>query len=330
MGRHRKKNRHLPKRVYERDGALYYVEPGSERWIPLPEGLVSWAKIVESANARETMSALWAAYQIEELGTKAKKTQRNRRQEWKELEQTFGHVAPRDIEPHHVWRYWKGRGGIEQGTKEVRCLSALLTFARRNGAINTPNPCFGLQLPQSKPRDVIVTDEAYLFVRERAQPMVGHAMDLAYIAGFDQSTICKLERRNLTDDGIQFERGKTGVLQLIEWNEELHLIVDAILRERPQLRRVLICNRNGQAYSPNGFQSQWQRLMKRCRADGFTEHFHFHDLRAKSASEAETDQEAADRLGHGDVKLTRRVYRRLPRRAKALSILDRAKDFGKR
>jgi integrase len=177
---------------------------------------------------------------------------------------------------------------------------------------------------------VIVTDEAYLFVRERAQPMVGHAMDLAYIAGFDQSTICKLERRNLTDDGIQFERGKTGVLQLIEWNEELHLIVDAILRERPQLRRVLICNRNGQAYSPNGFQSQWQRLMKRCRADGFTEHFHFHDLRAKSASEAETDQEAADRLGHGDVKLTRRVYRRLPRRAKALSILDRAKDFGKR
>jgi hypothetical protein len=36
---------------------------------------------------------------------------------------------------------------------------------------------------------------------------------------------------------------------------------------------------------------------------------HFHDLRAKSASEAETDQAAADRLGHD---VTQRVYRQLP------------------
>jgi integrase len=187
-----------------------------------------------------------------------------------------------------------------------------------------------LQLPQSKPRDHYVTDEAFLFVRERAQPMVGYAMDLAYVAGIDEGTIRLLERRNLTDDGIEFERGKTGKLQLIEWNDELHAIVAGILRERPQVRRFLICNRKGLPYSANGFQSQWQRLMKRCKAEGFTEHFHFHDLRAKSASDAETDQEAADRLGHGDVKLTRRVYRRLPQRARALVILGREQDFGKR
>jgi len=49
------------------------------------------------------------------------------------------------------------------------------------------------------------------------------------------------------------------------------------------------------------------------------ERFTFHDLRAKSASDSASDQDAADRLGHGDVKLTRDTYRRLPRRAAALT-----------
>lgn len=318
MGRNRKKNKHLPPRVYQRRGKLYYVKPGTEEWIPLPDGLKTWAAIVQSADGAETMSALWGKYQLEELHKKAPKTQQNRRQEWSMLEPVFGAMAPRDIEPHHAWNYWKQRGEIEQGKKEVRCLSALLTFARQTGAIKHPNPCFKLMLPESKPRDQYVTDEAFLFVRERAQPMIGHAMDLAYIAGMDEGTIRKLERRNVTDDGIEFERGKTGKLQLIEWNDELRAVVKAILREKPQVRQVLICNRQGKPYSANGFQSQWQRLMRKCKKAGFTDHFHFHDLRAKSASDSDDDQSAADRLGHSDVKLTQRVYRRLPKRAKAL------------
>lgn len=330
MGRSRKRNRHLPARVYERRGKLYYVRPLTEEWVPLPDGLRSWATIVESADSSETMAALWAKYQIEELHKKALKTQKNRHQEWTALEPTFGHMRPRDVESHHVWRYWKARGEIEQAKHEIRCLSALLTFARRDGAINHPNPCFGLQLPESAPRSHYVTDEAFLFVRERALPMLGYAMDLAYVAGMDIGTIRKLERKNLTDEGIEFERGKTGKLQLIEWNDDLHAIVNALLRESPQLRRALVCNRHGKPYSESGFQSQWQRLMRKCKDEGFTEHFHFHDLRAKSASDSDDDQSAADRLGHSDVRLTKRVYRRLPKRGKALTILDKSKDIGRK
>jgi integrase len=51
------------------------------------------------------------------------------------------------------------------------------------------------------------------------------------------------------------------------------------------------------------------------------ERFTFHDLRAKSASDSASDQNAADRLGHGDVKLTRDTYGRLPRRSAALKII---------
>jgi integrase len=240
-------------------------------------------------------------------------------QEFKALVKVFGKTRPEDIEPHHVFTYWQRRGKTEQARHEIRALSALLTYARRMGARRAPNPCFGLQLPQSKARERYVTDDEFLAVRDLAPPLIGYAMDLALLCGMDQGTIRRLERRHLTDEGIEFERGKTGKRQLIEWNDELRLTVDGIKREPPQLRQALICNRRGKPYSANGFRSQWQRVMRKAKAAGIAA-FHFHDLRAKSASDSSDDQSAADRLGHGDVELTRRVYRRLPQRAKALSI----------
>lgn len=329
VGRQRKTNRHLPQRVYERRGAFFYfprkgpavlLHEGEDR--SYPAALRALARILGAEGPTATIEQLVARYDAEELAQKADKTRRGRRQEFKPLVEVFGHIGPEDLEPHHVWTYWTKRGRTEQARHEIRALSALLTFARRIGARKSPNPCFGLQLPMSKPRDRYVTDEEFLAIRDLAPPIIGYAMDLALLAGMDQATIRKLERRHLTNEGIEFERGKTDAFQLIEWNDELRLTVQAILRLRPQLRRALICNRRGQPYSANGFQSQWQRVMKRAKAKSLPV-FHFHDLRAKSASDAESDQEAADRLGHEDVKLTRKVYRRLPRRATALSILNR-------
>jgi integrase len=321
VGRRRKKDKHLPQRVYYRRGAYYFVDLKG-KWHPLgkdyPDALRRYAAILAANAPTNTIELIIAKYDAEELSTKAPKTQLGRRQEFKSLRKVFGHMRAEDVEPHHVWTYWTARGRTEQARHEIRAFSTLMTYARRIGARTQPNPCFGLQLPQSKSRDRYVTDEEFLLVRGVAPPMVGYAMDLALIAGMDQSTIRKLERRHLTDEGIQFERGKTGVLQLIEWSDELRATVKEILALRPQLRRALICNRKGQPYSLNGFQSQWQRVMRNAKTKGLKNVFHFHDLRAKSASDADSDQEAADRLGHGDARITRKTYRRLPKRAMAL------------
>lgn len=330
VGRKRSKDKHLPQRVYQQHGAFYFVDT-SNRWIPLgksyPTALRNLAGILAKGNeGAGTIGQLIARYSADELASKAQRTQAGRLQQFKQVSRAFGHMLPEAIEPHHVWAYWEARGKTEQARHEVRALSTLLTYARRVGARKSPNPCFGLQLPGAKPRDRYVTDEEFLAVRDLAPPMIGYAMDLAYLAGMDQGTIRKLERRHLTDDGILFERGKTGTLQLIEWNEELRLTTQGILRERPQLRQFLICNRKGKPYSLNGFQSQWQRVMRKAIRTGI-EPFHFHDLRAKSASDSDSDQSAADRLGHGDTRLTRKVYRRLPRRASALKILDTGQNI---
>jgi integrase len=311
--------------MYQRHGAYYYAAKGGP-WKRLAtdytEALRALAAFLATDMPVLTVEQLIARYDAEELAQKAEKTRKGRRQEFKKVAEVFGRMRPAAIEPHHVWNYWAKRGKTEQARHEIRALSALLTFARRVGARSTPNPCFGLQLPMGSARDRYVTDDEYLAVRDLAQPMIGYAMDLALLAGMDESTILKLERRHLTDEGVQFERGKTGVFQLIEWNDELRLTVEALKREPPQLRQFLICNRHGRPYTVNGFQSQWQRTMRKAVNAGIAR-FHFHDLRAKSASDDATDQGAADRLGHADVKLTKRVYRRLPKRARALAILNK-------
>lgn len=331
VGRKRKRDGHLPRRMYFKHGAYYFV-PRSGSWVLLgrdyPSALRAYAKILGADAPATTIELLVARYETEELAGKAKKTQAGRRQEFKPIVKAFGPMDPEAIEPHHVWNFFQARGKTEQARHEVRAFSALLTFARRIGARKQPNPCFGLQLPGSKRRTRYVTDDEFLIVRDLAQPMIGYAMDLALVAGMDEATIRTLERKHWSAEGFKFERAKTAsrvdnAWQLVDWSEELDMIVKGILRERPQLRRVLICNRKGQAYSANGFQSQWQRTMRKALKAGLKESFHFHDLRAKSASDADTDKEAADRLGHGDEAITRKTYRRLPRRSTPLKILDK-------
>lgn len=331
VGRRRKHDRHLPQRVYLRHGAHYYVAHDGN-WLPLgkdySEALQALSVILASGLPVTTVADLVARYEIEELSRHAARTQRNRKQQFKMLLKVFGPMRPQTIQSHHVWNYWTKGGRRVQTRKEIAALSTLLTFARRIGAMKKPNPCFGLQLPTVPPRDRYVTDEEFLLVRSVAQPMIAYAMDIAYTTGMDQGTIRSLEWRNLTEEGFVFERGKTGVAQVIVIGDDLRERLRELRRERPELRRFLICNRRGQPYSLNGFQSQWRRALTRAKKAGLVETFHFHDLRAKSGSDSESDQAAADRLGHSDPSLTRRVYRRLPRRATALKILDTTKNIG--
>jgi integrase len=71
---------------------------------------------------------------------------------------------------------------------------------------------------------------------------------------------------------------------------------------------------DGAPYSARGFSAMWQRLMTKHVAKG-GEHFTFHDLRAKAASDKGSAEDAAALLGHASTDTTRRVYRRTLTRA---------------
>jgi hypothetical protein len=78
------------------------------------------------------------------------------------------------------------------------------------------------------------------------------------------------------------------------------------------IRKTLVCNLQGKPFTESGFRSNWHQLMQaglkgRKKTNGavdfepvIKEAFTFHDLRAKSGSDAADVQEANDPLAHDD------------------------------
>jgi integrase len=72
----------------------------------------------------------------------------------------------------------------------------------------------------------------------------------------------------------------------------------------------LFCTRRGQPYTVDGFNSIWQRKMKKALEQGIlTERFTDHDIRAKTGSDT-NEAHAVELLAHDDAKTTKRHYRR--------------------
>jgi integrase len=150
--------------------------------------------------------------------------------------------------------------------------------------------------------------------------MVQCAMDLAVLTGLRPGDLLGLTRANANDDGIEVATSKTGKRLLIEWSETLRSTVKRALAQAPQVRQPIICNKQGQAYTVDVFNTIFYRAMNKALKDeksGLTERFQFRDLHAKFASD-DTAEAASKRLGHADPKITERVYRRKAERAKPL------------
>lgn len=332
MGRKRTTNLGLPKYVRTSSASYYFEDPKTRECTTLASlddypGMLKALALILAANApTNTLEQLWAKYQIDVLPGLAKKTQVNRRQQMKRPLAVFGKMAAADIEPHHAWTYWRKRGETEQARKEIRAMSALITYARQVGARKTDNPWFDLNLEvkNRKPRPY-VTDAMYFAVRDIAPPMLGYMMDAAWCSGLDGATLRMLERKHITATGVLFERIKTGKAQQID-GPDLVQILKSALRLAPQVRRYVFCARGGKPYTLDGMQTAWQRLIRKAIKLGRLkkeQRFSLHGLRRKAGSEAESDEAARNLLGHGDVKVTVEHYRQLPQRSVALKILGK-------
>jgi len=105
---------------------------------------------------------------------------------------------------------------------------------------------------------------------------------------------------------------------LFEWTPALHQVVKEALTIKPQFRRWIVCNRKGEQYTKNGFDSVWQRLMVKAVEKGQIERFQFRDIRAKNASDEPDLGIAQARLGHASSEITERVYVRTAKKVRPL------------
>jgi hypothetical protein len=70
--------------------------------------------------------------------------------------------------------------------------------------------------------------------------------------------------RDITAEGILVRQGKILKPIIIEWTPALRAVIDRALAMKPDIHKVyLIRNRKGKPYTPRGFGSMWQKLMRK-------------------------------------------------------------------
>lgn len=312
------KQNNLPKRVYLKHGAYYYVTLPDRIWIRLgkseSEMYAALAKIKADDVGSGTMAEYFSRYEKEVIPHKAPRTQIDNLSEMKNLKQAFGKMLPENVKPKHIYAYMDARGVTSKtrANREKSLLSSCFSHMIRWGVVET-NPCRVVKSFTEKPRTRYVEDWEYLAVLNMASPVLRAAMEIAAITGMRQGDILKLKYADITETGIPLTQGKTGKKQVFTWTPALEAAIKSARKQKRHADSVvhIIANERGQAYTSNGFKSNWQRLMNAAIESGaITNRFTFHDLRAKAGSDAVGN--AQELLGHASAVTTKKVYERKP------------------
>ena len=318
MGRKRKHNKSLPQRVYFRSNSYFFVDH-SGRWHNLgkhyTQALIKYADLNSTDDLPLlNMATIIDRYAKEILITKAPKTQKENTRELVLLRGVFRKMKPDDIEPQHIYQYMDRRPPIS-GNREKALLSHVFTYAIRWG-VAKGNPCKLVTRNTEKPRDRYIADDEFTAVYNLMPTPIQIAMEFALLTGLRQSDILKLQLNNCTTDGLLVQTSKTGKRIIFEWTPELVSLIDRAKKLPGRIASLyLIKTKHGTPYSPSGFRSVWQRIMR-----GVDCRFTFHDLRAKASS----DNPDKSLLGHASAETQRRVYQRTPLKVRPIrpKILD--------
>lgn len=262
----------------------------------------------------------------------APRTQRDYGRHIRKLHQVFGDRIAVDLKPKDFGPFLQvqGRGRIQR-VRQLAVLSAAFTQAVSYWFLLDHNVLRDVKRPKSRPRDRLILDEEFTAVRAFASPRLKLAMDLALITGQRQGDILAFRWSDVADipvaeqrDGITMEltvqQSKTGKRIGIGITPDLERVLDRcwLLKNRAE---YVLCRRDGNRYTSEGFRAMWQRMMRRaCRRKVIAERFTFHDLRALCATKQKTPEAAMRLLGHSNISMTLRVYRRGIERVSALQL----------
>ena len=325
MGRKRTKNPHWPPRFNLKHGAYYWTPriDGRMRWIRLGtsfgEAIKQWAEHEGVKVEGNTVGDALDAYIAEDLPKLAETTQREYLRYAVQLRGVFGESPLDIVVPSDIAQYLRrSKSAPIQANRTIAMLSSVYNLAMGLGWANS-NPCHGVRRNTERPRDRYIDDKELSAFLKYASELTRRYVTFKLLTGMRKSAILALTHRNFTDAGIDYAPGKRGKRRIIEWSDELRFAVDAIwdLPGRLKHRIHFFCTRGNKPYTPTGFDSIWQRDMRRAlvKSPDLNERFTEHDLRAKAASDLPL-QHANELLGHGELSTTKRIYRRKPETVK--------------
>lgn len=335
-----KENKGLPDRWRYKNGAYRYrPKKGTEHFwdnkkeftlgTNLSDAWQVWAERTKAKREARTIGQLLDRYSLEVVPKKKPRTQIENRQNIIRLKETFGNTLLEDLSPTDIYEYYDRRSAKTQAVHEISILSHAFVKAIKWGYIKRHPFKHEVELEHKhKPRTRYVEDaeiEAAMSLKPLRKGdstlMVQAYIRLKLLTGLRMSDLLRIQIKDLKDDGIHITPSKTdgttGKAVIFTWTEALRKAADDVMGCRPAyVSPWLFCTRRGECYVnkhgiPEGFKSSWQRFMDRLLAEELiSERFTEHDIRAKTGSDSDSDEDAQKRLTHSDVKITRKHYRR--------------------
>lgn len=299
MGRPRTTRHDLPPHMHQKGGMYYYVTSsgGKRKWIKLHAELakarVLWAQLENGGgdyfdtNAKFTdrLDLYLTSQKFLEL---ADKTRTQYECVAKTLREYFSNAKMEAITPAHIAIWMDNHRSRIQANTGKAIISNVFDIAVRHGIINL-NPARAIKYNRIQGRDRLITDQEYRAIWGKADDHVRIAMDIGYLTGARIQDILDINLADISDDGLFVRVGKvkrsTKKKQLFLWSPGLH---EVIKRARALPRAIrglhLICDRQGKPYKYGTFNTHW---LEAVRAAGVME-VHFHDIRAKAATDAKS------------------------------------------
>jgi len=235
MGRRRKRDRHLPERVYL-DHGTYWFRPKQGKPVKLgrdlADALTRYASIIGAQWSGRTLGDAIDRYRLEVLPLKlSERTREDEARALDRLKGVFGHMLPDTVTAQALYKYQDTRRSKDgkpvpvAARHEVALLGHVFSKAIRWGVAST-NPVRGMDFGERAAKRAQVPIEQVDALKAVAGERLSVAIDLAVSTGQRRGDLLALRRDQLTDQGIVFKQSKTGAGVLIEWSEDLRAIVD--------------------------------------------------------------------------------------------------------
>lgn len=334
MGRPRKLEQGLPKRVYLKSGAYYYVHHDS-RWERLGTDLAAAKKTAAAYNAGACVygtMAYWYDQWALELKARVAAADLSERtyddyveKDGPLLKDFFGAMAPGAIKAKHVSLYLQvGREDERpvRANREKAALSSCLSWMVAHSLAGLKgNVCKGVPRNSETPRDRYISDDEYIAVMKRCGPAEKAWAELIYRTLQRPSDILKWTRNDIIIQNgqkcIQFRQGKTKSWMTILVTPTLEAAFEILAAQRKRPSVYLIPREDGLPYTESGIASMFRRAVV---AAGIADYGPY-DNKAKGATdmyEAGVPIETICVLcGHESVKTTEIYIKRRSRKTVA-------------
>lgn len=269
-------------------------------------------------DTESTVNQILDLYEHKCIPDLAPRTQKDYRRHLVKLRHIFGARIAKELVPRDFGPFLDVKQGKHQRVKQLAVLSAAFTQAVSAWYMIDRNVLRDVKRPKSKPRDRLVEAQEFSTLRSIAPYRVQLAMDLAVMMGQRQGDLLSLKWADIRDMAVIVYQSKTGKRLAIEITPDLESVLDKCW-QLPARGEFVLTRRYGGRYTGEGFRAMWQRTMRKYVKGGGTR-FTFHDLRALAATRCGSPEIAMRLLGHSNISMTMRVYRRGVERVKALSL----------